>query len=260
MSKWKFSFYIEGLHDVIQLNNPKKGPTINIDEVLFHYREDNEPVGTVTIEANTVEEAEKESKYLVNKALGKICFAFNTEASICQICYFVDLTNNQNLELYSGHYFIRNPDVKEAPNITLRKMKSLKPEKQDKLDLALAYYKLGEYKNPLRIESFFSSMTVLIRDIWQKELPKGDYVSTTVLQEKIKTILRDRNPTTFDESKFDKEWQKCYPEERCSIVHGKGSKLIDPRTIFEYDAMSSDIGYWTREVIYYYIDNFQNPI
>jgi hypothetical protein len=62
------------------------------------------------------------------------------------------------------------PDVKEAPNITLEKMKSLKPGKQDKLDLALAYYKLGEYKNPLPIECFFSSMTVLIRDLWKKDL------------------------------------------------------------------------------------------
>lgn len=121
----------------------------------------------------------------------------------------------------------------------------------------MAYYKLGEYKNPLRIESFFSSMTVLIRDLWKKELPKEDYVSTSVLQEKIKLILRDRNPT-FDEAEFDEEWKKCYPEERCSIVHGKGSKLIDPRTIHEYDKMTNIIGYWNREVIYYYIDNFQN--
>ena len=102
-------------------------------------------------------------------------------------------------------------------------------------------------------------MTVLIRDIWKKELPKEDYVSTTVLKEKIKTILRNRNPTTFDESKFDIEWQKCYPEERCSIAHGRGSKLINPRTIFEYDSMTTSIGDWAREIIYYYIDNFQNP-
>ena len=67
------------LHDVIQQNVPKKGPSIKIDEILFHYREDNERVGTVIIEANTMEDAEKESQYLIDKALGKICFAFNTE-------------------------------------------------------------------------------------------------------------------------------------------------------------------------------------
>jgi hypothetical protein len=47
-------------------------------------------------------------------------------------------------------------------------------------------------------------------------------------------------------------------DERCSIAHGKGSKLIDPRTIHEHDKMTSSVGYWEREVIYYYIDNFQN--
>ena len=61
MGKCKFSFTIEGLHDVIKQNDPKKGFTIKIDEVLFHYRGDKERVGTVTIEANTLEEAEKES-------------------------------------------------------------------------------------------------------------------------------------------------------------------------------------------------------
>ena len=63
-------------------------------------------------------------------------------------------------------------NVKETPNIALAKMNSLSHEKQDKLDLALAYYKLGEYKNLLRIESFFSSMTVIVRDIWRSELLK----------------------------------------------------------------------------------------
>ncbi|HJS64073.1 MAG TPA: hypothetical protein VJ767_04345 [Nitrososphaeraceae archaeon] len=99
MSKWKFSFPIDGLHDVIKQKDPKKGPIIKIDEVLFHYRGDNERVGTVTIEANTVEEAEKESKYLLDKALGKICFVFNVEASISREgFYFVDLINNPDVE------------------------------------------------------------------------------------------------------------------------------------------------------------------
>lgn len=138
-------------------------------------------------------------------------------------------------------------------------MNSVKSDKNDILDLALVYYKLGEDKNPLRIESFFSSITVLVRDLWRKDLSRNDYVSAPFMQEKIKVILRNRSLTPFDEKEFDDEWKKCYPEERCSIAHGKGSKLIDPRTIHEYDKMTRRIGYWTREVIYYYIDNFQNP-
>jgi hypothetical protein len=132
MDKWRFSFPIDGLHDVIKQKDPKKRPAIKIDEILFHYREDNERVGTVTIEANTLEEAEKESKHLINKALGKICFAFNTEASLSQEGhYYVDLTNNQNQEYVYRSFALRWSYLKEDSNITLAKMNSIKPDKKD---------------------------------------------------------------------------------------------------------------------------------
>jgi hypothetical protein len=132
MGKWRFSFPIDGLHDVIKQKDPKKRPAIKIDEILFHYREDNERVGTVTIEANTLEEAEKESKHLINKALGKICFAFNTEASLSQEGhYYVDLTNNQNQEYVYRSFALRWSYLKEDSNITLAKMNSIKPDKKD---------------------------------------------------------------------------------------------------------------------------------
>jgi hypothetical protein len=132
MGKWRFSFPIDGLHDVIKQKDPKKRPAIKIDEILFHYREDNERVGTVTIEANTLEEAEKESKHLINKALGKICFAFNTEASLTQEGhYYVDLTNNQNQEYVYRSFALRWSYLKEDSNITLAKMNSIKPDKKD---------------------------------------------------------------------------------------------------------------------------------
>lgn len=47
MGKWKSSIPIDGLNDIIQQNDPKKSSTINIDEVLFHYCDGNERVGTV---------------------------------------------------------------------------------------------------------------------------------------------------------------------------------------------------------------------
>lgn len=39
--------------------------------------------------------------------------------------------------------------------------------------------------------------------------------------------------------------------------HGKGSKLIDFKTLNEYDEIANIVQYWNREVIYYYIDRFQ---
>jgi hypothetical protein len=198
-------FSFDGLHDVIKQKDPKKGSTIKIDEVLFHYRGNKERVGTVTIEANTVEEAEKESRYLIDKALGKICFAFNTEASISLDGYYlIDLTKNQNLECICGSLTIGwSYIMKEDSKITLAKMNSIKPDKKGILDLALAYCKLGEDRNPLRIECFFSSMTVLIRDLWINELSKNDDVDTKFLKRKIKLILKDKDPTIFDEAMKD---------------------------------------------------------
>jgi predicted transcriptional regulator len=81
-------------------------------------------------------------------------------------------------------------------------------------DLALAYYKLGEYSNSLRIESFFSSKTVIVRILLLK-----DKVQTEDLKNQLKTILKQNNPT-FDERVFEQDWNNCYPNERCSIAHG----------------------------------------
>jgi hypothetical protein len=139
MGKWKISFPINGLHDVIR----QKGSEINIDDVIFHYRGDNERVGTVIMEKHTEKEREEESKYLINKSLEKICFAFNTEASVCfDVYYYMDLTADSNQEKISKLFPIRYSYVKEDPNTTLAKMKSLRAERQDILYLALAYYKL----------------------------------------------------------------------------------------------------------------------
>ena len=43
----------------------------------------------------------------------------------------------------------------ENPEDTISKIGSIIHKKKDVLDLALAYYRMGYYDNPLRIESFF---------------------------------------------------------------------------------------------------------
>jgi len=121
--------------------------------------------------------------------------------------------------------------------------------------LALAYYKLGEYSNPLRIESFFSCMTVIARYLLGKKAK--DHISTSSVRDKIKEILKERC-NQFDEKAFINDWKSCYSDERCSIAHGKGSKIIDTRTSPEYEKLVNTVGGWTREVIYYYINRFRN--
>jgi hypothetical protein len=61
----------------------------------------------------------------------------------------------------------------------------------------------------------------------------------------------------FDESEFDKDWKDCYSDERCSIAHGKGSKLVDIRTSAEYDKIVNMVGGWARDIIYCYIDRLK---
>jgi hypothetical protein len=94
---------------------------------------------------------------------------------------------------------------------TLSKIESLGAGKQEVLDLALAYYKLGKYANPLRIESFFSCMTVLACDLLNRS-PNG-YVNTCDLKKSIKDVLRQRT-SNFNESQFDQHWTDCYSDER----------------------------------------------
>jgi len=103
------------------------------------------------------------------------------EASICFDAYYsVDLTANSNQKTICKSVALRYSYLKVDPNATLARMKSLRAQKQDSVNLALAYYKLGEYTNLLRIECFFSGMTVLIRDISGK-----DHVYTNDMKEHI---------------------------------------------------------------------------
>jgi hypothetical protein len=76
----------------------------------------------------------------------------NTEASISQDgYYYVDITNKPNVVITVKSLGIRYSFIKDNSNRVLARISSIKPDNQDQLDLALAYYKLGEYRNPLRI-------------------------------------------------------------------------------------------------------------
>ena len=246
MNKWQISIPINGLHDVLKEANSE----LSVEGVKFRYR-DNERVGVFIMESNIKDEAVKEARYLINKSLARICFAYNTEATINGGGeYVIDISHDPDTETIYSSLNMRWSYVKEDPTIALSKIASICAEKQT-LDLALAYYKLGEYNNPLRIESLFSCMTVLTRSLLNK-----DYVDTKDLKMKIRDVLEQRD-SKFDELMFEEHWKNSYSDERCSIAHGKGSKLIDPRMSAEYEKLVNIVGYWTREIIYYYIDKFK---
>jgi hypothetical protein len=128
-------------------------------------------------------------------------------------CYVTDLSKNTRMEKIRKGFRARWNYVKEDPQIRLSKVTSLDSDKLEVMDLALAYYKLSKYNNPLRIESLFSCMTTIVRSLLGK-----NHVSTSDLKQKIKEILRQTD-AKFSESEFDNNWKDFYLEERCSLAH-----------------------------------------
>jgi hypothetical protein len=252
MTKYRISYIIDGLHDVI----PNKEDTLNVADVIFHYRE-SERVGTISLEDIDSAQAQVTALREITKSLYKVCFAYNTEAMIKRDAgvYIVDITNKPDIEKVIGTFILRWSYVKWEREDTISKIQSISKNKMDLLDLALAYYRLGYYDNPLRIEAFFSCLTVIIRNILG--IPEKYDVKTSSLKYGIKEILMVRD-SNFDNDKFEKAWKDCYGDERCSIVHGRGSRLIDISKIPEHEKLVNMVHFWTREVIYDFIERNQS--
>src|SRR5215210_7238938 len=239
------------LRSAIWLGNTSDELVENKDK--FNYRR-NEHVGDVIVDSENENDAINDAMYLIDKALGRVCFAHNIEPSMSEnVSYVTDLLKDTSMEKIRKGLRARWNYVKENPQITLSNITSLDSDKLEVMDLAFAYYKLSEYDNPLRIESLFSCMTTIVRSLLGK-----NYVSTSDLKQKIKEILRGTD-ATFSETVFDNNWKDFYIDERCSIVHGSGSKLVDVRTYSEYEKIARKVGYWTRSVLYHYIDQHKKP-
>lgn len=250
MTSYKFIFVINGLHDVIK----EKDEEMKVDNVLFSF-DGTYYLASVISRGETNLEAEKTARYLVSLALSKIVFAYHTEAFIDdKIHNYIDLDNEPTNQVSSHSFTMRWNYADGDPKEILTKLVSIKSEKNDNLHLALAYYQLSNYFNPLRLETLFSSLTVLIRDILGK-----DKIITSELKDTISSILKNTGPN-FDHSRFEIDWNECYTNERCSISHGRLSKLIDVRNESEYFRIVNKVSRWTRMVFYYYIDINQNTL
>lgn len=251
MNEFKISYVVNGLHDVI----PNKVDSLQVGDVTFHYRDD-ERVGTILLQDADREKAQVTALQEITKSLYKVCFAYNTEARIKRDAgiYIIDITNEPGTENIMGTFILRNSFVKWEPEEAISKIKSVSNNKADLLDLALAYYSLGYYDNPLRIEAFLSCLTVIIRNVLG--IPENENIKTFDLKEGIKKILREKD-SNYDDEKFEKAWRDCYVDERCSIVHGRGSRLVDISKIPEHDELVDIVHFWTREVVYYFIDQNQ---
>lgn len=249
LGKWQIKVPVNGLHSIIR----NTGDELIENKIKFHYRA-SERVGGIIVDSDNEEDAIKEAMYLIDKALGRICFAHNIEASIDEdACYLIDLSKDTGRERVRKSLRARWNYVKQKPQITLSNIASLDSDKLEVMDLALAYYRLSEHDNLLRIVSLFSCMTTVVRSLLVR-----DRILTPDLKQKIKEILRQTD-TKFSETKFENNWKDFYVDERCSIAHGAGSKLVDVRTYSEYEEIVNKVGYWARSVLYYYINEHKKP-
>jgi hypothetical protein len=159
----------------------------------------------------------------ISKSLSKALFAFNTEVSIDNIGYdYIDY-NHEPPKTGGVNGILTGFCIGlEDPKTTLEKISQVKPEKKDILDLALAYYRLCYYDNPIRIQTLFSLMSVLVRDIRHMKIDDDLYAKS--LRYALSDILQ-KEERSFNKKIFEDEWDICYSE-RNKLSHGGKRKLV----------------------------------
>ena len=246
MSSFQYLLKIDGLHDVLKDNNEK----LQIDNVTFYHNGMNY-TASVTLSAENEMEGFDAAKYLVTIALSKIVFAYNTEAFIDDKAFnYSDLDSSPRIPQFVRTFGIRWSYVEEDPKVVLPKLSKINADKKEVIELALAYYQLSHYFNPLRLETLFSSMAVLIKDLLSKE--NSYHLKTEEFKDKVIEVMKIKD-SKFDVNRFHSDWQECYTNERNSISHGRPTNLVALKNQ-EYLRLVNKVASWTIMVFYYYID------
>lgn len=246
MGHIQFIFTINGLENVFSNTEDK----LKVDDVLF-YLDGKHKKAKIVVDAKDPTEAEVKARDLVSRSLSKAIFAYNTEASIDKFDYELLDHNHEHpqTEFRNGFLTIFSIGMPD-PKVVLSKISQIKPEKKDILDLALAYYRLGFSDNAVKIQTLFSSMNVLVRDIRHMKIDEELYAKP--LRCTLSDILQ-KEEISFCKETFEKEWKKCYSE-RNNIAHGGVSNLVDAKKEDEHLDIVSKVGYWTLTVFNHYID------
>jgi len=253
LTDYRISYEIKGLHDVLR----DELTEVKIGDVTFHTR-DKEKVGTIVLSSQDLATTTIENEALnrIDKALGSLCFSYNTEAVVnTNSLYVTDLTNNPATTKVRGSFTLRRSGVREDPNLTLTKIMSFPKERREFLELALKYYKVSGYENSIRIESLFACISTVVRDICGKSI-KAD-VGTSDLKREVKRIQSQYD--NFNETEFENNWYECYTFERHHGTHGKPSNVADITKLKKYNELAHIAASWARSVLYYYIDTYCEP-
>ncbi|WP_458746039.1 hypothetical protein [Candidatus Nitrosocosmicus sp. T] len=247
MGSVQYLLKINGLHDVLKDKNDQ----LPIDNVVFYHDGNDYAASIIITTEDVMVEGLNEAKYLVSTALSKIVFAYNTEAFIDDKAFnYIDLDSPNKIPQFVRSFGIRWNYVKEDPKVVLPKLSKINTDKKGVMELALAYYQLSHYFNPLRLETLFSSMSVLIKDLLGEE--NSYHLETKEFRNKIAEVMKIKD-SKFDVHQFNSDWQECYTVERNSISHGRPTNLIALKNQ-EHMKLVNKVASWTITVFYYYID------
>jgi hypothetical protein len=246
MGSIQITFTIDGLESALA----KKEDILSVGDVIFYSDGEHKYAKTV-VDSKDPTEAGIKARDLVSRSLSKAIFAFNTEASISNIGYsFIDYNHEPPQSGgVNGILTIFSVGLVD-PKTTLTKISQVKPEKKNIIDLALAYYRLCYYDNPLKLQTLYSSMSVIARDIRKKKF--DDRIETWELRSTLYDILQ-KEDRSFCKETFEKEWKMCYSE-RNNMTHGGESKLVDAENEDKHLDIVSKVGYWTLTVLNHYIE------
>jgi len=254
VGKFLFNFIIKDMNNVLKNNNEQ----MQVDSTVFKYSPGQKHSASIIVDSEDQTEALKVAKHLANISLSKVCFCYASEAQICDEGYSItDLSIDPFRPRVSTSITIAYSTLGWEPAELLNRIGSLPQERMNVVDLALLYLKLSSRRNPLRIESLFSSMTVIIRDLYPDKIGNKydpEHVATSLLKNGIKEILKCN--VGFDEMQFDKQWTECYLDERCSIAHGKKSTILDISRKYESEELVRDVYNWAANLILFYINKF----
>jgi hypothetical protein len=251
MGSIQYLLKINGLHDVLKDKNDQ----LPIDNVVFYHDGNDYTASIIVSTENVMEEGLNTAKFLVTTALSKIIFAYNTEAFINDKAFnYIDLDMPKKVPKFVRNFGIRWNYVEEDPKVVLPKLSNIASDKKEVVELALAYYQLSHHYNPLRLETLFSSMSVLIKDLLGKE--NSYYLKTEIFMNKVAEVMKTRD-SNLDIHQFSLDWNECYTNERNSISHGRPTNLVALKNK-EYMRLVNKVASWTVTVFYYYIDLNQN--
>jgi hypothetical protein len=253
MKYWSISIPIEG-------PVPDNLPAVSYSKVLFHIYDDpdlgkKQLFGSIILEGQEMSTVGDMARMLVDDALSKLHLVHGHPL-------FPRIDDIRLVEHDEGII----PDALEVgrkrvsaslttwyrigedkSRMLLFQMEHIKSEKKIILDRAAAYYRLGVCSiNPYQaIESFFSSVSSIVRDDINGRDPTKHHLRDALYKEVGKTV-----------PDFQEKFDRYYDKRRSAATHGGINPLLLSR-VTEARKDSIDLKSWVNKMIVSFIENNQ---